>query len=135
MGKTILISSHILPELSEMCTSIGIIEKGRMVISGTVDEIMRKMSHKRTLKIKVLGEPEPAVKLLQEQITIGKVTVGNDHIEAEFEGDGNQMAGILRDLVRSGIPVVSYSEVEGNLENIFMQVTGGAAPIEDKSGN
>ncbi len=135
MGKTILISSHILPELSEMCTSIGIIEKGKMVITGTVAEIVRKISQKRTLKIKVLGDTEPAVRLLQEQVTVGSITVGNEHIEVEFEGDNNQMADILRSLVKGGIPVISFGEMEGSLENIFMQVTGGAAALENQSGN
>lgn len=135
MGKTILISSHILPELSEMCTSIGIIERGKMVISGTVEEIMQKISQKRSIRIKVLDSPESAVKLLQEQVSIGKITVRNDHIEAEFDGDRTQLAEILRNMVRNGIPVVSFSEVESSLENIFLQVTGGEVFNEGKSCN
>lgn len=125
MGKTILISSHILPELAEVCTSIGIIEHGKMVVSGTVDEIMHRVSHKRTIRIKALGDQEPAVKYLQEQPSIGGITAGNDFIEASFDGSGNMLADILKGMVIAGVPVISFGEVEGSLESIFMQLTGG----------
>jgi len=125
MGKTILISSHILPELSEMCTSIGIIERGRMIVSGTVEEIMKKVSHKRAIRIKVLGELDPAVRFLQEQPYIGSISAGNDHINADFDGNGETMAQLLKGMVTAGIPVMSFSETEGNLESIFMHLTGG----------
>ncbi len=127
MGKTILISSHILPELSELCTTIGIIEHGQMAISGTVEEITRKISHKRVLKIKVIGEPSAAVKLLQEQPAIAGLSIGNDTIEADFDGSDATMSEILRSLINSDIPVVSFTEAEGNLESIFMHITGGGA--------
>lgn len=125
MGKAILISSHILPELSELCTSIGIIEKGRMAISGTVDDIMQKVSHKRKLRIKVLGDMDPAVKFLQEQPCIGSVTAANDHIDADLVGNSGILADILKNMVARDIPVVSFTEVEGSLESIFMHLTGG----------
>lgn len=125
LGKTILISSHILPELAEVCTSIGIIERGKMVVSGTVEEIMRKVSHKRAVRVKVLGDLDPAVKYLQEQPAIGGITAGNDFISADFDGDGSFLADILKGMIMNGIPVISFSEVEGSLESIFMHLTGG----------
>lgn len=125
MGKTILISSHILPELAELCTSIGIIEQGKMMVSGTVEEIMRRISHRKTLRVKVLGELDPAIRLLQEQPAIGRTTVCNDYIDADFDGESVILAEILKKLVSSNIPVTSFSEVEGNLETIFMHLTGG----------
>ncbi|MCR4436785.1 MAG: ABC transporter ATP-binding protein [Clostridiales bacterium] len=125
MGKTILISSHILPELAEVCTSIGIIEQGKMVVSGTVEEILRKASRKKTLRVKVLGDMEPAVKYLQEQPSLTGVAAGSDYIDADFDGDGAVLAGILKGMVAGGIPVVSFAELEGSLESIFMHITGG----------
>jgi len=127
MGKTILISSHILPELSEVCTSIGIIERGKMVVSGTVEEIMSKMSHKHSLKIKVLGSMEPAVRFLKEQTFIGSIKMGNDHIIADYEGKSELLADMLKNMVKSDIPIVSFAEVEDSLETIFMHVTGGVS--------
>jgi len=125
MGKTVLISSHILSELSEICTSIGIINQGRMVISGTVDEIMQKMSQGRSVRIKVLGDLEPVVKLLKEQPDLGKISVRNDYVEADFSGDKSRLAEILKDMIKNEIPVISFTEIEGSLESVFMHLTGG----------
>lgn len=125
MGKTILISSHILPELAEVCTSIGIIERGKMVISGTVDEIMQKVSHRKSIRIKVLGDLEPAVKFLQEQPSVGAISAGNDFVEAEFDGDSAAQSDILKEMITQDIPITSFTEVEGSLEAIFMHLTEG----------
>lgn len=132
MGKTILISSHILPELAELCTSIGIIEHGKMVVSGTVDEIMERVALKKTLRIRVMGDMEPAVKLLKEQTTVGAVSLHNDYIEADFKGTEEDMVQILKTAVGAGIPVVSFSQADKNLESVFMHliVEGG-----DKNAN
>lgn len=125
LGKTILISSHILPELAELCTSIGIIERGKMVISGTVEEILKKTSQKKILKIKVLGEMEGAVKLLKEQPSIHSVIVHNDYLEADFNGTDEIMAEILRTAIKNEIPIISFTEVDRNLEAVFMNLIGG----------
>lgn len=125
LGKTILISSHILPELAELCTSIGIIERGKMVISGTVEEILKKTSQKKILKIKVLGEMEGAVKLLKEQPSIDSVIVHNDYLEADFNGTDEIMAEILRTAIKNEIPIISFTEVDRNLEAVFMNLIGG----------
>jgi len=127
MGKTILISSHILPELSEICSSIGIIDHGRMVISGTVEDIMKKISHRRTIRIKTLGKQEETIRLLQEQTSINGVTAANDYIDANFDGNAEILADILKNMITNEIPVISFSEMEGSLESIFMHLTGGGA--------
>ncbi len=125
MGKTIIISSHILPELAELCTSIGIIDKGRMVISGSVSEIMQQVYSKKVIRIKVIEKVEEAVTLLSEYPFIDKLVSGEDTIQAGFEGDEGDMGRVLRELVTRGIPVVSFSQLDGNLEDIFMKVTRG----------
>ena len=125
MGKTILISSHILPELAELCTSIGIIEHGKMVISGTVEEIMKKVSHRKTLRVKVLGDMDPTVRFLQEQPLTGGISIASDYIDVDFEGDDEALAGILKSLVNNGIPIISFTELEKNLESVFMHLTVG----------
>jgi len=122
MGKTIIISSHILPELAELCTSIGIIEKGKMIVSGTVEEIMEKVSHKKTIRVRVLHDLEPMVKLLREQPSIGTINTHNDYLDAEFNGTKETMAEILKLSVGSGVPVISFNEVDRNLESAFMHL-------------
>jgi ABC-2 type transport system ATP-binding protein len=125
MGKTIIISSHILPELAELCTSIGIIDKGRMVISGSVSEIMQQVYSKKVLKVKVRDRLDDTVMIMKEFPFIDKLTSGEDTIQAGFEGGDEEMSRVLSSLVSRGIPVVSFAQLDGNLEDVFMKVTKG----------
>jgi len=125
MGKTIIISSHILPELSELCTSIGIIDRGRMVISGSVSEVMQRVYSKKVLKIKVRDRLEDTITLLKEFPYVDKLVRGENTIQAGFEGDEDDMSRVLSALVTAGIPVVSFAQLDGNLEDVFMKVTKG----------
>jgi len=125
LGKTIIISSHILPELSELCTSIGIIERGKIVISGTVDEIMQQVYRKRFIKVKIKDKTEECAKVMQEHPLITNIIKGENSIEAGFEGSEEEMAMLLKELVMRDIPVISFGQMEGNLEDVFMKVTKG----------
>lgn len=125
MGKTIIISSHILPELAELCTSIGIIDKGRLVISGSVTDIMQQVYSKKVIKLKVRDKLEAAVTLMREYPFVDKLTYGESTIQASFEGGDYEMSRVLSDLVGRGIPVVSFAQLDGNLEDVFMKVTKG----------
>ncbi|MBO8434589.1 MAG: ABC transporter ATP-binding protein [Tyzzerella sp.] len=125
MGKTIIISSHILPELAEMCTEIGIIDKGKLSAQGTVAEIMRKLSKKRFINVKVLENKEKLVKILSETPYISDITENTDDVEFAFDGGDVKLAEFLRYIVSEEVPVVSFKEKEGNLEEIFMTITGG----------
>jgi len=126
MKKTILISSHILSELSEMCTSIGIINQGKMVACGTVEEIIDKLSHTSRIKIKVRDRMEEAIRLLQEQPSIGRIDINGSAIEASFKGDELVLSEILKRLVMQGIPVVSFTDTGEGLESVFMHLTEGS---------
>ncbi len=125
LGKTIIISSHILPELSELCTSIGIIDRGRIVISGTVSHIMEQVYSKRFIRVKLLGKMEEAEKVMQEFPTIANTRAGEGFIEAGFDGNDEEMSRLLRELVKRDIPVISFAQLDGNLEDVFMKVTKG----------
>ena len=123
LGKTVLISSHILPELSELCTSIGIIDSGKLIASGSVSEIVEKLSRSGKVKIKVAGQEEEAVKVLMEIPGIGSISSVSDLIEVDVTGGSDACVEILRILVGKGIPVVSFQPVEGSLESVFMHLT------------
>lgn len=125
MGKTILISSHILPELAEICTSIGIMENGKIVITGSVQEIMKKAHKLNKVRIKVLDEKDKAVKLLKEQPKINYVHQEEDFIEFEYEGQENELPKLVRILLNNDIPVISFGQIQSNLEDIFMKLTKG----------
>ena len=125
MGKTIIVSSHILPELAEMCSEIGIIDQGKLVTQGSVHDIMNRMHKKRIIRVKASAPPELLIRLLKEQATVKEITENTDNVEFAFEGKNDDLTSILRNIVMNGIPVYSFSENEGNLEEIFMTVTGG----------
>lgn len=125
MGKTILISSHILPELAELCTSIGIIERGKIVISGTVDEIMKKVMGTNGVRIKVLDNVEKTINLLMEEPLVSNIYDNDNIIEFGFDGSEEDMASLIKKLVLKEIAIASFNPLESNLEEIFMQVTKG----------
>lgn len=125
MGKTIIISSHILPELAEMCTEIGIIDRGVMQAQGTVLQIMRMLSKKRIISIKPLSEMETLLSLLKESPNVSNIIENEDNIEISFDGEDNDVADLLTKIIKANIPVVAFKEKDGDLEEIFMQITGG----------
>ncbi|HNU80098.1 MAG TPA: ABC transporter ATP-binding protein [Bacillota bacterium] len=125
MGKTIIISSHILPELAELCTSIGIIDQGRMVISGSNEEIMQQVYNKKVVRLKVRDRLDDAVLILKEYPFVDKLVIGENTIQAGFGGGDGEMSRVLSDLINRGIPVVSFAQMDGNLEDVFMKVTKG----------
>ena len=125
MGKTIIISSHILPELAEMCTEVGIIDKGHLVVQGSVQEIMKQMTKVRRIQIRPLQEMQKLVRLLQEQPAVEDFIENTFDVEFSFQGTDQDLAMLLRQAVLAEIPIASFKEKEGNLEEIFMQVTGG----------
>ncbi len=125
MGKTILISSHILPELSELCTNIGIIEHGKIIECGTVEEIMKKVTKTNVFKIKVLDSADKAERLLLEEPIISDVYVDENHIEFDYDGEEKSIIPIIRMLMNNDIPIISFNPIESNLEEIFMKVTKG----------
>ena len=125
MGKTIIVSSHILPELAEMCSEIGIIDHGQLVTQGTVNEIMNKIHKNRIVRVNTSSAKDTLIRLLKEQTKVGEITENADNIEFVFNGNDNDLTSILRNIIMNGIPVFSFGEAEGNLEEIFMTVTGG----------
>ena len=125
MGKTIIISSHILPELAELCTHIAIMEAGQLVISGTNQEIVEHTQTGRTLQIRVIDQADAAALILQEELELTEISFINNSLELPFSGSDEDLNRILNRMVEGGIPVVSFSEGKNNLEDIFMQVTKG----------
>lgn len=123
-GKTILISSHILSELSEMCTDIGIVEHGKMVITGTMEEILQKVNVSKPLVIHVCGETEKAVALLRSNPLVQTLTAQLNKIQVGYHGGKEAEAMLLQHLVNNGIMVSSFTRKQGNLESVFMEITG-----------
>jgi ABC-2 type transport system ATP-binding protein len=125
MGKTIIISSHILPELADFCNKVGIIERGELLISGDVQDIMAQVSGGRTLEIKVLADPDGAMELLRGEPAVHAVRPLADSLHVDFDGSLEAQADLNKTLVDAGFRVLSFCERETDLEDIFMKVTKG----------
>lgn len=129
MGKTVLISSHILPELSEMCDSLTIIDHGSLVFSGSVDALSRRMHGKAAVTLRLLpgaGEEalQSAVKLLKQYPGVTGLERGDDFsLSVAYDGDDAGAAEMLRQLLQSDIQVVDFHRPPMNLEKVFMEVT------------
>lgn len=122
-GKTILVSSHILSELSQMCTDIAIIDAGKIVLSGNMFDILQKVNDSNPLLIKVYDRKDAAIRLLREDPTVKTIAIREDDIAVRFHGGHDAEAALLRRLVESGIPVNGFIREQGDLESIFMQIT------------
>lgn len=123
MGKTILISSHILPELAELCTTIGIIERGKIVITGSVEDIMYKMNNANPLKIRVMDKVQEALLVLKEIPYLDRPIINDNVLTVGFKGGEEEMAKVLESLIINKIPVLSFTQGTGNLEEVFMKIT------------
>ena len=125
MGKTIVLSSHILTELAELCDMVGIIEKGHLVASGSLDEIRQQVVETRTLRLRVLSDTERAQEVLKGQRGAGGIYEANGYLEVEFFGDEAAAADLLDALVSNDVRVASFGEVLSDLEEIFLKLTKG----------
>ena len=125
MGKTIVVSSHILSELAELCDSVGIIEKGRLIASGSLEEIRRRVRQDRTLQIRLLSDLGEAEQVIRIQRGVGDVYVVDGTLEVRFVGDDEAAAALLEALVHRGVRIVSFSEVMSDLEEAFLKLTKG----------
>lgn len=124
-GKTILISSHILTELAEMCDSVGIIEQGQLLATGTVDEIQLERQTQRELVLRVTERTAEAAALLAARADTDKVLCDGQLIRLEFGGDVNQQISLVRELVTAGYPLAEVTARSKTLEDVFLQVTEG----------
>ncbi len=124
-GKTVLISSHILTELAEMCDSVGIIEQGQLLASGSVEDIQRQRETHRELKIRILDNAADAGESLKQNESISGVIVDGELVRFEFVGDIRGQAELVAHLVGQGFHVAEIESHKKSLEDVFLQVTEG----------
>lgn len=125
MGKTILISSHILTELADICTSIGIIERGQLLMHGPIEEVYRQIRSHRNLDIRVNSEVDKAASILRSEPGLREVQVDQNRLLAELDIDDAGLAQLLRKMLDQGVEVRSFNDKDPTLEDVFMTVTKG----------
>jgi len=127
MGKSIIISSHILPELAELCTEVGIIEGGELIAVGSMDDITAQLQQERLIQVKVQDKLSAARAMLEENPWVAAVNETADGVlQVRFSGNAEEQQKLLRALVVAELPVLSFAESSNSLEDLFMQITKGA---------
>ena len=122
-GKTILISSHVLSELSEMCTDIGIIDQGRMILEGNIQDILSRVNASNPLVISVYSNMEKALSILKSHPCVRTISMREKDICVRFTGDAQDEAILLQQLIDSDVLVNGFTREKGSLETVFMQLT------------
>jgi len=125
MGKTILISSHILTELADCCTSIGIIERGQLLLHGPIEKVYRQIQRNRALEIRFAGSPEAGISLIRSDPKVRQVIEDTRSCTVELEGDDADVQRLLRQLANANCGLLSFADKEPTLEDVFMMVTKG----------
>jgi len=131
MGKTIFFSSHILSEVADICTSIGIIEAGRLIAHGDMETMRRQLRAHRLIEVRVLGDPAPLHALLLQNDRAVSVAGGPeanlppDTVRIDFSGGDEELSNLLAGFVANGVRVLSFTELTGDLEEVFLHVTQG----------
>jgi ABC-2 type transport system ATP-binding protein len=128
-GKTVLVSSHILTELAEMCDEVGIIERGRLLAVGSVAEIQKQAGASgphREVKVRVLGGAASAGQWLGQRTDVTQVKLDGEVVHFTHAGAEDSEVALLRDLVLAGFPVAEFASHSQSLEDVFMAVTRGA---------
>jgi len=130
MGKTLFVSSHILPELADFCTKVGILECGRLLASGSVEDILGEGARARRLRLRILGDPEAAGAWLQARSEVSDLMhEPGDPVHLfkfSLTGDLELLAEVFEGLAAAGLRPIEFAEEKTDLEQVFLQVTTGA---------
>jgi ABC-2 type transport system ATP-binding protein len=125
-GKSILISSHILPELSEMCDRVCILSRGKAVVSGNIDEIMDTMGRRAKITIGFLADEDlqNGVAVMRTNDLVGEMVREGNNVEAVFNGTDEDISKLIKAFALSDVRIVSISKTVQSLEQIFLEVIG-----------
>lgn len=124
-GKSVLISSHILTELAEMCDTVGIIEQGELVAVGRVDDIRRKVQAASEVKVSVLNEVRSLAGWLDQRGDVSEIRFDGSTVRFSHLGDRASEAALLKQMIEAGFEIVEFGAHSKSLEEVFMSITQG----------
>ncbi len=124
-GKSILISSHILAELSETCHGVIVIERGQLVTAGTIEEVAAEIGDRQRVRIRLIGSPEAAEKFFLTQPHVRGAEALQEELILDYDGDDEDLADMLTRATQNGLRISECHRLAANLEQIFMQTTSG----------
>ncbi len=123
MGKTIIISSHILSELAQMCTTIGIIDKGRMIVKGSMDDVVKHLKTSNPIRCHIVENLETAIRIIKENPLVKNLSIDGLDLAVNFDGIESDEAALLEELIRNGVRISSFVRESADLEEAFMEAT------------
>ena len=126
VGKSVLVSSHILTELGEMCDRVAIIERGQLLATGSIEEIHKQQTPHREVKVRILGDLVSATNWLEARGGIEDIVVEGQELRFSHQGDRDSEVVLLREMVLAGLSVAEFGSHSKSLEDVFMAVTRGA---------
>lgn len=127
-GKSVLVSSHILTELADMCDAIGVMREGRMILNGKIDDIVRRVQPKRVVEIDCPGGADSAAAMLKDRPGVAGVSSESQTVSVQFEGDENELGRLLAYLVSSGVVVTRFVEKRFGVEDIMLELEAEGVP-------
>ncbi|TMN23213.1 ABC transporter ATP-binding protein [Lentibacillus cibarius] len=128
MDKTIIISSHILPELSEICDELGVIENGQLIASGNVSDIEHQLQGQKVLLVTVKDNVEQAVRFFEDDPNVVRIDRDEQNgrlLRLSYQGSDDEQIALLKKAVNSDLSILTLSQKQTNLEDIFMEITKG----------
>ncbi len=127
MGKIVIVSSHILPELADFCNTVGIIERGELLAFGPVNQIVQGLTSTRLLEAKLLDDASGAAHFITElPHVVSAQATGDGEVKIDYSGDHLAQADLLASLVSKGFKVIGFREEQADLEDVFLKLTTGA---------
>lgn len=123
-GKTVIISSHILTELSGFCSHVAIIDRGRLLVNGPINEIERRISRSCTTQVSYTNDTADAEAIVKKIPELPVVSVQDGTLILKTGSDPEQLAAVNRRLVENGLNVYRFTRQQGSLEDIYIAVTG-----------
>jgi ABC-2 type transport system ATP-binding protein len=134
-GKTIIISSHILTELSDFCSHVAIMSRGNIVLYGSIDEIRQRVHNSRRIAVSIVGDPNAAVAAIKEFPGTTLQTIEDGNIKVDIKTDENGLAEMNSYLVSKGIRVCGFCEQKSDLEDLFMEISGNEQSYMPEGGS
>lgn len=125
MGKTILISSHILTELADCCTSIGIIERGKMLMHGPIETVYEQIRGNQVVEARLGNNLDTGLSIIRSNPEVRDVQIDGSKILIEFTSVEHNPAELLKSLIKNDVEVINFGQKDPNLEDVFMMVTKG----------
>lgn len=122
-GKTIIVSSHILNEMTDVCTSIGVIKNGKLILTGDMDNILERVNNLNPILIEVVDKENAVIELLKQVREVKSIAINGKKIQIEFDGNSSEESKLLKSIIDTGAMINFFGREQHNLEGLYLDVT------------